>query len=142
MNGTGLDVFDTTIQKTRVWLNDLMDELNWRGNPQKAYLALRSVLHALRDRLTVEEAVDLGAQLPMLIRGFYYEGWQLTGKPVKERHKEEFVDHIRRAFRDDIRVDPEKVVRAVFKVLARHTSAGEIKDVKHMFPRALQDLWP
>jgi uncharacterized protein (DUF2267 family) len=31
------------------------------------------VLHALRDRLTVEEASDLAAQLPMLIRGLYYE---------------------------------------------------------------------
>jgi len=30
----------------------------------------------LRDRLTVDEAVNLGAQLPMLVRGFYYEGWR------------------------------------------------------------------
>jgi uncharacterized protein (DUF2267 family) len=142
MNGTGIDAFDTTIQKTRVWLNDLMDKLDWRGNPQKAYLALRSVLHALRDRLTVEEAVHLGAQLPMLIRGFYYDGWELTGRPVKERHREEFLNHIRKAFHDDTRVDPEKVVRAVFSVLAERTSAGEIEDVKHMLPRGLQDLWP
>src|SRR5574341_840897 len=117
MNETGLEVIDTTLHKTRTWLNDLMNELEWEGEPHKAYLGLRAVLHALRDRLTIEEAVQLGAQLPMLIRGFYYEGWKLTGKPVKERHKEEFLDHIAAAFRNDDTVDPEKVMRAVLKVL-------------------------
>jgi uncharacterized protein (DUF2267 family) len=141
MNGTGLDAFDTTIQKTHVWLHDVMNQLDWEDQPQKAYLALRTVLHALRDRLTVEEAVQLGAQLPMLIRGFYYEGWKLTGKPVKERHKEEFLEHVKKAFKDDMTVNPEAVVRAVFKVLAKRTSKGEIDDVKHMLPAALQKLW-
>ena len=74
---TSHEVFDTTIQKTQVWLNDLMSELDWEDKPHKAYMALRTVLHALRDRLMVVVAVQLGAQLPMLIRGFYYEGWTL-----------------------------------------------------------------
>lgn len=142
MDGTGLDVFDTTTQKTRVWLNDLMSDLGWEGEPHKAYLALRTVLHALRDRLTIEEAVQLGAQLPMLIRGFYYEGWTLSHKPVKERHKEQFLAHVKDAFKDDVTVDPARVVRAVFKVLARRISKGEIEDVKHLLPKALQELWP
>ena len=84
----------------------------------------------------------LGAQLPMLIRGFYYEGWTLTGKPVKERHKEEFLAHIRHAFRNDDRIDPEKVVRGVFRVLSRRVTAGEISDVTHLLPAALRELWP
>ena len=81
-----------------------MSELDWEDKPHKAYMALRTVLHALRDRLTVEEAIQLGAQLPMLIRGFYYEGWNLKGKPHKERHKEDFLDHIKKAFKDDVTV--------------------------------------
>jgi uncharacterized protein (DUF2267 family) len=105
-------------------------------------LALRSVLHALRDRLTLEEAVQLGAQLPMLIRGLYYEGWTLKGKPHKERHEQVFYDHIKKAFKADAALNPEQVVRAVFRVLVRHTSAGEIEDVKHILPKALQELWP
>jgi uncharacterized protein (DUF2267 family) len=142
MNGTGLDVFDTTTQKTRIWLNDLMEILEWKDKPRKAYIGLRAVLHALRDRLTIQEAVQLGAQLPLLIRGVYYEGWKLTGKPVRERHKEEFLDHIKRAFRDDTTVDPEKVARAVFQVLSKRTSSGEIEDVRHMLPTPVQRLWP
>ncbi len=136
------DVFDGTLQKTQIWLNDLMAELGWEEHPHKAYLALRTVLHALRDRLTVEEAVQLGAQLPMLVRGFYYEGWTPKGKPRKERHKEDFLAHIKDVFKDDLTVRPESVARAVFKILERHTSAGEIDDVKHILPKALHELWP
>jgi len=134
--------FDTTIHKTHVWLNDLMSDLDWQDRPHKAYLALRTVLHALRDRLTVEEAIQFGAQLPMLIRGFYYEGWTLRGKPHKERHKKDFLDHIRKAFKNDVTVDPQQVCRAVFRVLVRRTSKGEIDDIKHVLPKEFQELWP
>lgn len=134
--------FDTAIHKTHVWLNDLMSDLDWQERPHKAYLALRTVLHALRDRLTVEEAIQFGAQLPMLIRGFYYESWTLRGKPHKERHKKDFLDHIKKAFKKDITVDPQQVCRAVFRVVARHTSKGEIDDVKHLLAKKFQELWP
>ena len=136
------DIFDGTLQKTQIWLNDLMAELDWQDHPQKTYLALRTVLHALRDRLTAEEALQLGAQLPMLVRGFYFEGWTLKGKPRRERHKEDFLAHIRDAFKDGVNSQPELIARAVFKTLARHTSAGEIEDVKHSLPKAFHELWP
>ena len=136
-----LEIFNNTMQKTHVWLRDLMAELDWEDE-HKAYLALRAVLHALRDRLTVEEAVHLAAQLPMLIRGFYYEGWNPTGKPVKERHQEAFLAHIKSYFKNDERVVPDRVVRGVFKVLAKHISQGEIEDVKHILPGELRLLWP
>ncbi|TMB45162.1 MAG: DUF2267 domain-containing protein, partial [Deltaproteobacteria bacterium] len=90
MSATGLEVFDTTLQKTNSWLKELMGILGSQDR-HMAYLALRATLHALRDRLTVEEVAHLGAQLPMLIRGFYYEGWDPTGKPLRVRRKEEFL---------------------------------------------------
>lgn len=139
---TSHDLFDGTLQKTQIWLNDLMADLDWEGKPEKAYFALRTVLHALRDRLTVEEAVQLGAQLPMLVRGFYYEGWTLKGKPHKERHKEDFLAHIKEAFKGDVTVRAESIARAVFRVLELHTSDGEIAEVKNLLPKALHELWP
>ena len=139
---TGGDLFDGTLQKTQIWLNDLMAELDWQGKPEKTFLALRTVLHALRDRLTIEEAVQLGAQLPMLVRGFYYEGWTLKGKPHKERHKEDFLDHVKAAFKKDVTVRPDSIVRAVFRVLELHTSDGEIEEVKNSLPKAIRELWP
>jgi uncharacterized protein (DUF2267 family) len=141
MSTTSVEAFDTTLHKTNAWLNELMEDLAWDSR-HWAYLALRAGLHTLRDHLTVEEATDLGAQLPMLIRGFYYDGWTLTGKPVRERHKEDVLNHIREAFRHDERIDPEQVIRAVFRLLARHITAGEIADVKQLLPAALRQLWP
>jgi len=141
MSTTGLDVFDTTLQKTNTWLRDLMEELFWEDR-HKAYLAFRAVLHALRDRLTVEEVAQLGAQLPMLIRGFYYEGWDPTNKPLRERHREQFLAHVRQPFRDDDQIDPEEVARAVFTVLHRRVTEGEIEDVKHILPAEIRALWP
>jgi uncharacterized protein (DUF2267 family) len=143
MSTTGLEVFDTTLEKTHIWLNEVMAEMGWEHERRRAYQALRSVLHALRDRLTVEEAVGLGAQLPMLIRGFYYEGWTLSGKPVKERHKGEFFAHIEHDFRNDERpIDAERMVRAVFRVLSRRITEGEIADIKGILPAELRELWP
>jgi uncharacterized protein (DUF2267 family) len=141
MSMTGLTVFDTTLHKTHQWLNDLMQLLDW-GDKNKAYLALRATLHALRDRLTIQEVAQLAAQLPMLVRGFYYEGWNPTGKPEKERSEEQFLAHIARYFQDDDAVDPEWVARAVFTLLAKHVSEGEIEDVRQVLPSSLRRLWP
>ena len=141
MSMTGLEVFDTTVHKTNSWLKELMQELH-REDRRKAYLAMRATLHALRDRLTVEEVAQLGAQLPMLIRGFYYEGWDPTGKPLKIRDKEEFLGLVAEEFRTDDTLNPELIARAVFKVLSDRVTAGEIEDVKHVMPAEIRELWP
>jgi uncharacterized protein (DUF2267 family) len=134
-------LFDKTLQKTHDWIKDVMLELEW-DDRQKAYHAFRVTLQTLRDRLTLEEVAQLGAQLPMLVRGFYYEGWNPTGKPLKQRHKAEFLAPIEEHFWGDETVDAEEVARAVFKVLARRVSAGEIEDVKHVLPKELRELLP
>jgi len=140
MSATGVSAFDSTLQTTNVWLNDLMDRMGWKDK-HRAYHALRVVLHALRDRLPVEQAAALGAQLPMLVRGFYYEGWHPSGKPVKERHKDDFLTPVLMAFRDDLGVNPEEVARAVFQVIAHHVSPGEIKHLKFSLPGEIRSLW-
>jgi uncharacterized protein (DUF2267 family) len=89
----------------------------------------------------VDQAAALAAQLPMLVRGFYYEGWHPHGKPVKERHKQDFLAHIAAAFREGPAVDPERVARAVFQVLSKHVTAGEIEGVKRSLPTELRSLW-
>lgn len=143
MSTTGLDVFDTTLQKTHAWLKGIMDRLG-TSDRHRAYMALRAVLHALRDRLPVTEAAQLGAQLPMLVRGLYYEGWDPAATPRKERHKEDFLAHVARELRTAAgpAVDPEAAVRAVFAELATRVSAGEIADVKGILPAELRALWP
>jgi uncharacterized protein (DUF2267 family) len=141
MSVTGLEVFDATVHKTNTWLKRLMAIGGWQDR-HLAYLGLRATLHALRDRLTVEEAAELAAQLPMLVRGFYYEGWDPTGKPVRARHQEEFLARIGREVPPRAPMDPESVARAVFRLLSERVADGEIDEVRHVLPSEIRELWP
>ncbi|MEX0654803.1 MAG: DUF2267 domain-containing protein [Phycisphaeraceae bacterium] len=135
-------VFESTLQKTHQWLAELVDTGQFESEGQ-AYTAMRAVLHALRDRLTVEEATDLGAQLPMLIRGFYYEGWNPSKTPVTLRHRDDFIDGVRHALRNAAEaIDAEQATMAVFGLLSLKVTAGEIGDVRQQLPPAIRGLWP
>jgi uncharacterized protein (DUF2267 family) len=142
MSATGLEVFDTTLQKTNRWLNEAMELLDTKDK-HMAYLAFRSTLHALRDRMTVEEVAQLAAQLPMLMRGFYYEGWDPTGKPLKLRTREEFLERVAQELKTSgDGLDPEPLARAVFAVLDERLTEGEIEDLKASLPEKIRELWP
>jgi uncharacterized protein (DUF2267 family) len=141
MSRTAFLPFESTLQKTDAWLDELMEDLG-TNDRHRAYQALRLVLHALRDHLTVDEVADLGAQLPMLVRGLYYEGWRPSGKPLRDRSKQSFLSAIAVACRDDPELFPEAAAWAVFKLLERHVSAGEIRDVWHILPHEIRTLWP
>lgn len=143
MKLTGLEIFDSTIQRTNNWLKELMQELNW-VDYRRTYLAFRCVLHALRDHLPVKEAVFLGEQLPMLIRGAYFERWNPEGKPQPANSREDFLSTlaIYLARDGENTSGAEAVMRAVFRLLERKASEGEIAEVQHLFPKVLDDLWP
>jgi uncharacterized protein (DUF2267 family) len=129
MSTTGLEVFDKTVHTTNAWLKEIMEVTG--PDRHRAYRVLAAVLHALRDRLTVDEAAQLGAQLPILVRGLYYDQWHHpAGKPERLRHKDEFLSEVA-AELDDIKpINPEQATRAVFSVLERHIAPGEIEDIK------------
>jgi uncharacterized protein (DUF2267 family) len=135
-------VWDKTLVKSNDWLRQLGAELGW-DNADTTLLALRAVLHALRDRLPPDEAVELAAQMPLLIKGVYFEGWNPSGTPAKARTREEFFALVRRPFpAGTLEVDLGQLTRAVFKLLADHVPEGEIRDVRGVLPTELAQLWP
>jgi uncharacterized protein (DUF2267 family) len=140
MSVTGLEVFDTTVHKTNTWLKRLMAIAGWHDR-HLAYLGLRATLHALRDRLTVEEAAELAAQLPMLVRGIYYEGWDPSGKPLRIRHRDEFLAAIQRELPPQAPLDAEPAARAVFQLLSERVADGEIDEVRQVLPAEIRELW-
>ena len=143
MKFTGFEVFDDTIHRTNTWLKDLMQELNWNDR-RKTYVVFRCVLHALRDHLAVKDAVYVGEQLPMLIRGAYYEHWDPSGKPIPLRSREEFFSGLAGSLARDGEkaASAETVTRAVFRFLDRKATEGEIADLQAILPPAVTDLWP
>jgi uncharacterized protein (DUF2267 family) len=139
MSQTKVHAFESTIQTTNTWLHELQERLGLPDR-QAAYHVLRVVLQALRDRLNVEQAAALGSQLPMLVRGFFFESWQPKDKPIRIRKKEEFLEHLAKELPRGS-ADPEAVVRAVFDVLGRHVSQGEMKHIQLSLPHELRSLF-
>jgi uncharacterized protein (DUF2267 family) len=128
------------VQQAQKWLKELRDNGDL-ADEAAAYSVLRAVLHQLRDRLTPEEAVDLAAQLPLIVRGIYYEGWRPGQTPEKVRSKQEFLHEVAMKLRPHP-IAAEPAVRDVFALLAHHCDPGEIADVIAQFPAGLKELWP
>ena len=140
MSASGVAALDHTIQETNVWLKTLAEELHF-ADRHHAYSALRAVLHALRDRLPPEGAVHLGAQLPIVIRGLYYEGWRM-GKPTADHNVQQFAEHVRKQLPPQFPLDPLTVTNGVFKLLWERIDPGESAKVIDHLPQALRTLWP
>jgi uncharacterized protein (DUF2267 family) len=133
-------VFDKTLQITHIWLGEIMSELG--PDRQRAYHALRAVLHAVRDRLPLNLAAHLGAQLPLLVRGIYYDCWHPLPETTRERKQEEFLDHVAAGLQGTRPVNVEQATRVVFGTIGRHVSAGQVDKVSDALPRDIQVLWP
>lgn len=138
---TGIHVFDTSVGESNLWIKEVMEKLSV-DDPHVAHAAIRAVLHALRDRISPESAVHLGAQLPLVIRGLYYEGWRLAATQTKERHMEQFLDHIGKAIPQGVALDPDRAARAVCEILCEKIDYGEIAKLISLFPLELRDIWP
>src|SRR5690606_15573602 len=65
MSSEQFTLFEETLQSSSVWLRELAEGA---GEPdeRRVYQLLGAALQALRDRLPPEEAVQLGAQLPVV----------------------------------------------------------------------------
>jgi uncharacterized protein (DUF2267 family) len=140
MATTGLSVFDRTLQENNAWLKIVMGYLK-TDDREHAYAALKAALHALRDRIGPENATHLGAQLPLLLRGTFYEGWHLAGTPTRERHLSGFLEHVADELPKTLKVDPEEVARATFSALRQRLDPGEFNKLMRMLPPELRQLW-
>ena len=141
MQSTGLATIDHAVQTTNEWLNELMDILDW-SDKNRAFRVLRITLHTIRDWLQTDESAQLAAQLPILIRGLYYEGWRPAATPVENRSRDDFLATIDQAFQPDHLDQTVEACRAVFILLNNHVSMGEISHVRHALRHRIRDLWP
>jgi uncharacterized protein (DUF2267 family) len=139
MSNSSLDVFDKTIQTTNIWLN----EINAVIGPDRhlAWKVLSTVLHKLRDRLPVELSAHLGSQMPLLIRGAYYDQYRPAAQPGLCRNQQEFTAEVAEWLSDVRPVDPSLAIAAVLCVLDHHVDPGQIAKVKGALPKQLRQMW-
>ncbi|MFW6108590.1 MAG: DUF2267 domain-containing protein [bacterium] len=133
--------FATTIEKTRDWLRDLDEHLGTH-DAEKTVRALRAVLHPLRDRLLPTEAAHLAAQLPLVLKGLYYDGWRPADAPRRDRSRDAFLARVADELQPPADVPPQDAVRGVLRLLGDRISPGEVEDIRDMLPEDLAELWP
>ncbi|WP_082176534.1 DUF2267 domain-containing protein [Pseudaestuariivita atlantica] len=141
MSAQGLEIIDTAAHTTYEWLNELSERLDW-SSKRSALRLLRATLHQIREHLLVDEMAQFSAQLPLLIKGMFIEGWVPNRTPSRARSADAFVRAIESELgkTDDYR-GPEDI-KYVFLLLNAHISRGEIEDVRASLPRGVRALWP
>jgi uncharacterized protein (DUF2267 family) len=106
----------------------------------------RAILHAIRDRLPANEAIEFAQGLPMALKGVFIDRYDISKTPIRIRDKRVFVEFIRRKAGPTVSIDfpgPKSVVSALqgfFSVLERNMSYGQVHQLKQLLNRELVDL--
>jgi uncharacterized protein (DUF2267 family) len=136
---TGLDVFDRGMQKSNEWLKELERHLGV-DDRRYAYRVLRGYFHVLRDRLPIDEAAQLAAQLPHPLRGVFYEGWDPSRTPLTYRDRDTFLSRLAEAAQLAGPTEASVAAEAATRVLADRISGGEIDDILSVLPSAVRTV--
>ncbi len=140
MSALGLRIIDESVQQANIWINEVNERTGW-DNKQRAYRLLRAVLHAVRDHLNPDTAAQLAAQMPIIVRGIFYEGWDPSKTPVRERSRERFIVGIQREFAGDPLGDADHAIGAVLDLLDNRISEGEMENLRRSFSRDIRSLF-
>jgi uncharacterized protein (DUF2267 family) len=130
-----VDAVERSVHKTNEWLADLAELLGTEDR-EEAWRVLRAFLQLLRDQLTIDEAAQLAAQLTIVIRGVFYEGFD-PGDQQKLRDRDEF---LRRFGELTQRGDAAHAAEAATTVLRRHVTPGEIDDVMSQLSSEVREV--
>lgn len=131
-----MSVLEPSLQHSLEWLKEIQQELGWTDK-QKVYVGTRAVLQVLRDRLTIEEASQLGAGMPLIIKGMFYEGFSPGKKHDRVRTQAEFYSRIQHVVPQ---LPAEELTAGVLVVLGRRIANGEIDDMLATLPKHLREM--
>lgn len=132
--------FEKHCMEANDWLLEIGDRAGYPERTDWAYGCLKAVLHTLRDRTTIEEVFQFSAQLPVLIRGIFFEGYKPFGKPDK-LNAEEFMARINEGLGNANPVTAEDAFRVILEMLYDRISTGEMDDIRGQMPKAIQGIW-
>lgn len=140
MSATGLDTFDKTLQITNVWLDEIMEDHG--PDRQVAWHILGAVLRTIRDKLPADLSAHLGAQLPLLVRGAYYDQYRPARQPSGIRARDEFLQEIGAGLGGIRPVDAAGAMASVGRVLNHHLDPGLVRKLREALNEDIRRLWP
>jgi uncharacterized protein (DUF2267 family) len=138
MREKGLEIIERNVHLTHMWIDDIDTQLNW-GNHHKSFRLLRGWLHALRDSLPLSEVAHVSAQLPLMVRGLFFEQW----RPVADRPRmdgESFLNRLDEEVYPDQMEDTAQAATSVFLVFKSHVGEQESNKLLHVLPKGVREL--
>ena len=132
-----------TNDHTIIFLKKMMNTGEFRS-PDHAFVVLRATMKALRDRIGPGEAFHLGGQLPALLRGYFFEGYDMTNvKKVQgtSRGVNQFMGEVKDYIDQYDFMDLEKVVPIALNVLLQSIDQGEADQIVNQLPTEIQNLF-
>jgi uncharacterized protein (DUF2267 family) len=128
------------------FLKEYAKEIGLSDNPESAGRILSAILHGLRSIISVEESLQLLAQLPMFLKAVYVNGWSIKTNKNRVKNVEGFIDLIRsfdgKTSLYDFKSNEiaEDYIYSTFRVLKRYVSSGEMEDIRGELPKRLKRL--
>ena len=130
--------FEHGLRSSEIWVHDLAGQAAWDNN--HAYHVLLATLKTIRDRLPHEEAAHLASQMPLIIRGAYWEGWRPAHTPEKYHSSEEFLGRVSKLVPELGLRSAATAVEQVMRFLDTHLSSGEVRHVLSEMPGEISGL--
>jgi uncharacterized protein (DUF2267 family) len=140
MATTGLEVFDKTLHTTNLWLDEISAEIG--PDRHLAWHVLGAVLRSIRDEMQVEQCAHFAAQLPLLIRGAYFDQYRPAAQPASGRSQQDFIGRIHRDLDGTRPIKIEQAATAVMRTLNRHITEGQVRKVRDALPKGVRAMWP
>jgi len=107
---------------------------------RQAFGSISAVLHALRDRLPHERSASLGDQLPLVMRGVYYEGWEPDVTPEHYAQPEDFLRRVEREASLSSPMEASIATRATMGVLGYDLEEREMEGMLAVLPPPIRSL--
>lgn len=136
-----LSVFDKTVQETYSLLKLINQNARWGEDNHKALAGLRSVLQVLRDCLPLANSANFSAQLPILVRGLYFENWNYHDQPLRTRHQAEFLALIQQKLPMAPEIDAEIACKAVVQALQAIIDKDVIDNWLSGLTNEIKQIW-
>lgn len=137
--------FEKYSKDANIFMKQLAEALNHPDDVNQTHIILRSVLHTLRDSITVSEALHYVAQLPFYLKAVFVDGWTYKAKPERLKNIQDFSERVKQhqaQFGENQFDWPESTEEIIKNTLAfinsRYVSEGEVEHIKAQLPAELE----
>lgn len=141
-----VNTFEKHVAEANKFIKSLAISLGDADNPDLAVRVTKAIFKALRQRITPEQSLHIVSQLPLILKGLYVDGWELSQRTDNTKTWEQFLEDLRntawpsssRDFADDDHA--REIVSKFFGVLTSYVSEGELADLKSQLPPVIAEV--